>query len=110
MSGDWVGGEGLEERPLVPFPFENLAACFVTAATTPPPSFPFFLSFLEPGMNGNQVPEEQHPARASTGRTPRDSVIRGAATTQYCADSRKGRRVWSVSGVCWGDDGLARRW
>ena len=24
------------------------AACFVTAATTPPPSFPFFLSFFAP--------------------------------------------------------------
>lgn len=26
------------------------AACFVTAATTPPPSFPFFLSFFAPFM------------------------------------------------------------
>lgn len=29
----------------------NLAVvCFVTAATTPPPSFPFFLSFFAPFM------------------------------------------------------------
>jgi len=49
-----VGGDGLGEDSFTPVSFENLAACFVTAATTPPPSLPFFLSLLEPGMNGNR--------------------------------------------------------
>lgn len=53
ISGESIGGEGLEEILLVPFALENFAACFVTAATTPPPSLPFFRSFL-PGMNGDQ--------------------------------------------------------
>jgi len=72
------GGEGVGEGPFEPFPllmsqlaeapepkaptntfdpswstgfwaaYVNLAPCFVTAATTPPLSLPFFLSFLEP--------------------------------------------------------------
>jgi hypothetical protein len=53
ISGETTG-EVLEEESLVAVPLENLAPCFVTAATTPPPSLPFFRSFLEPGMNGNQ--------------------------------------------------------
>jgi len=53
ISGETTG-EGLEEKSLVVFPLENLAPCFVTAATTLPPSLPFFRSFFEPGMNGNQ--------------------------------------------------------
>jgi hypothetical protein len=73
MSGDWVGGgEGLEERAL-PFPLENLAACFVTAATTPPLSLPFFLSFLETGIEWQPGRwEEQLPAHASTELAPLD--------------------------------------
>lgn len=36
--------------------YVNLAAaCFVTAATTPPPSFPFFLSFFAPFILRNQL-------------------------------------------------------
>lgn len=54
ISGE-ITGEALDD-PLVvpvPFPLVNLAPCFVTAATTPPPSLPFFRSFLETGMNGD---------------------------------------------------------
>lgn len=71
ISGENVveGGEGVDDEPAVPFPLVNLAPCFVTAATTPPPSLPFFLSFLEPGMNGN--PEDGRavscPRRAKAG-------------------------------------------
>jgi len=64
ISGDGIGGSGLEERALALFPLENLVACFVTAATTPPLSLPFFLSFFETGMYGNQGVREQLPARA----------------------------------------------
>lgn len=53
-AGIGVGvGDGLGEASLASFKFENLALCFVTAATTPPLSLPFFRSFLEAGMNGN---------------------------------------------------------
>ena len=67
LSSKSIGGEGLGGMAVVPFAFPflrssqsqphavgdrfgtygNLTACFVTAATTPPPSLPFFLSFLE---------------------------------------------------------------
>lgn len=49
----------VQERPegtKFPVTYENLpAVCFVTAATTPPPSFPFFLSFFAPFMIQNQL-------------------------------------------------------
>lgn len=48
-SGDWTEGE--DESEVGSLLGINLpAACFVTAATTPPPSLPFFLSFFAPGI------------------------------------------------------------
>lgn len=45
-SGDWHSST--EDHPLNKRgTHENLAPCFVTAATTPPLSLPFFRSFLE---------------------------------------------------------------
>lgn len=44
----WPGGSRLGQRREDGRTYENLpAACFVTAATTPPLSFAFFLSFFE---------------------------------------------------------------
>jgi len=66
ISGETTGDAAEEDESLVAFPLENLAPCFVTAATTLLPSLPCFRSFLEPGMNGNQrrttssgLPEQQ---------------------------------------------------
>lgn len=47
-------GDGSDEVALETVPFENLAPCLVTAATTLPPSLPFFRSFLWPVTVANR--------------------------------------------------------
>lgn len=91
ISGDTTG-EALDE-PLLSFPLVNLAPCFVTAATTPPGSLPFFRSFLGPGMNGNQgiqassVPpargKRKHPSTRETKTVSAGNKRKWSIWTQY---------------------------